>query len=167
MRQKMCALAAGLMLSATAVLAQTITRDYDRTANFATFKTYAWTRGTNVDDELNHRRIVSAIENQLLAKGLRPADANRKPDVLVAYHAAVGKDLQVVGQGFRFGPGASARVESILIGSLVVDIVDANTRAIVWRATASKDLDPGAGPEKRDKNISRTAEKMFRDYPPR
>ena len=165
MRLRMCALVAGLLLSATAAAAQTITRDYDRSADFTRFKTYSWTRGTNVDDELNHRRIVSAIESQLLAKGMRPAEPGSKPDVLVAYHAAVGKDLQVIGQGFRFGPGASARVESILIGSLAVDIIDANRRTIVWRATASKDLDTGASPEKREKNINRTAEKMFEKYP--
>lgn len=166
MRLRTGAMVAGLLLSAVTTFAQTIRRDFDRTADFGRFKTYAWVRGTSLDDELNHRRIVHAIDGQLQAKGMRLADANSKPDVLVAYHAALGSDKQIIGQGFRFGPGASARVESILIGTLAVDIIDANTRAIVWRGIASKDLDTGATPEKREKNINKAVEKLFKQYPP-
>lgn len=165
MKLRTYVLLAGLVLSATTVLAQTVTRDYDRTADFSKFKTYAWVRGTEVGDDLNHRRIVTAIDAQLQAKGLKPAGADARPDVYVAYHVAVDNDLQINANGFRFGPGASARVEPITVGTLAVEIIDASTRHVVWRAIASRDVDQKAGPEKREKNINKTAEKIFKQYP--
>lgn len=61
----------------------------------------------------------------------------------------------------------SARADRITVGSLVVDIVDASVSRIVWRGTASQDLDPRASAEKKDKNISKAVEKMFKNYPPK
>ena len=57
-------------------------------------------------------------------------------------------------------------MDEILVGTLVVDVVDAKTKTIVWRGTATKDVDTKASAEKRDKNINRAAEKLFKNYPP-
>jgi hypothetical protein len=158
------------MCLGTVVLCQHVTVDFDKSGDFSRFKTYAWVPGTNVPDELNHKRIVRAVEAQLMAKGL--ASVASGPDLLVAYHASFERDLQIVAFGgglpYRFGGGPlNARAETILKGTVVVDLVDANTQAIVWRATATSDIDPGAKAEKRDRNITRTAEKMFKSYPPK
>ena len=48
----------GFALLSNISIAQTVTFDFDKAANFSQFKSYAWIRGTNVDDELNHKRIV-------------------------------------------------------------------------------------------------------------
>lgn len=44
--------------------------------------------------------------------------------------------------------------------------MNAKARTIVWRGVASKDVDVKADPEKRDKNMTKTAEKLFQRYPP-
>ena len=160
------------MCLGTIVLAQNIAVDFDKSADFSRFKTYAWVPGTNVPDELNHKRIMRAVEDQLMAKGLAKVDRQSKPDLLVAYHASFDRDLQITGFGgglpYRFGGGSlSARAETIVKGTVVVDLVDAVSQAIVWRATATHDLDLGANAEKRDRNIGKTAEKMFKNYPPK
>jgi hypothetical protein len=163
---------AGLLLS-TAARAQEVTYDYDKTADFAALKSYAWARGTPVGDELNHKRIVAAVEAQLAAKGLHPVEPGGTPDVLVAYHAIFGRDVEVTGMSsgwgaYRWAPSrsGSARAQEILVGALVVDMVDARSRTIVWRGVASKDVDVKASPEKREKNINKAAEKLFQHYPP-
>jgi hypothetical protein len=145
-----------------------------KATNFAAFKTYAWVRGTPLTDELNHRRIVDAVDAQLASKGLARVEAGGTPDVLVAYHATFDRSLQIDGfaagwGGYRFGPSrsSSARVEKILTGTLVVDMVDAATNTIVWRGIASKDVDVKASPEKREKNIQRTVAKLYKRYPPK
>jgi hypothetical protein len=165
--------AAGLAMAGTIALAQNVTYDFDRAADFSRFKTYAWVRGTNLSDPLNHNRVVRAVDAQLMAKGLAKAETSASPDVLVAYHASFDKDLQLTGfssgfGGYRFGGtrSGSVRAEEILTGTLVVDLVEAKTKTIVWRGTASKDVDVNASPEKREKNINRTAEKLFKNYPP-
>ena len=159
---------------ASTASAQDISYDYDKSADFSRFKTYAWVPGHNLPDELNNQRIVSAIDRQLAAKGLRRVDANASPDVLVAYHALFDKDVEIRGfssgwAGYRFGAHRSgtARVEEVVVGTLAVDVIDARTRTIVWRGMATKDVDVKADPEKRDKNINKAAEKLFKHYPPK
>jgi hypothetical protein len=156
----------------TIVLAQSVAVDFDKPADFSRFRTYAWVAATNVPDELNHKRILRAVEDQLIAKGLAKVDVQNGPDLLVAYHASFERDLQITGYGgglpYRFGGGSmSARAETIVKGTVVIDLVDAVSQAIVWRATATSDIDVAAKAEKRDRNISRTAEKMFKNYPPK
>jgi hypothetical protein len=161
-------------LLGTTVLAQSVTTDYDRSANFASFKSYAWVRGTDVPDQLNHRRIVQSIDAQLTQKGMRMVEKSANPDVLIAYHANFDRDLQI--NGFSSGWGAyrwggnrsgTARAEEITVGTLVVDMVDAKSNTIVWRGMASKDLDERASAAKRDKNARKAMEKLFKNYPPR
>lgn len=161
-----------LMLFGTIAIAQNVTYDFDHSANFSRFRTYAWVNGSSVADELNHRRIVSAIELQLASKGFARVATSASPDVLVAYHASFDKNLEINGfstgwGGFRWGGSrtGTARVDEILIGTLAVDMVDAKTKTIVWRAMASKEIDVKASPEKRDRNITRAVEKLFKNYP--
>ena len=92
--------------SAGVGLAQKTSYDYDKTADFAAFKTYALKDGTKVGQQLIDDRIVAAIEQELAAKGLTKADAN--PDVFVVYHVAFDKqkDISTYSSGYGGGYGA-------------------------------------------------------------
>jgi len=167
--------AAAMAWLGTTVLASTVTYDYDRTVNFSKFRTYTWVRGNPVKDDLNHQRIMGAVDAQLALRGFTRVGAGDRPDVLVAYHAAFEESVQINGVGsgglgpYGFGGSrmASARADRITVGSLVVDMVDASVNRVVWRGTASQDLDPRANAEKKDKNITKALEKMFKNYPPK
>jgi hypothetical protein len=63
------------MLLARGAAAQDVNYDYDQRANFSAYHTYAWAGGTNPADDLNHARIVTAVDRQLAAKGLTPVDS--------------------------------------------------------------------------------------------
>src|SRR4029450_8216173 len=149
-----------LTLLATMALAQSVTYDYDRAASFSNYKTYAWTRGTELADELNHGRVVRAIEAALVAKGLARVEPRGNPDVLVAYHASFDTNLEIAGSTYAWGPfglggdrSGLARVQPVLVGTLGVGISDARTHSIVWRSLASSDIRPTDKPESRDKKI--------------
>ena len=161
-----------LTLLATTTLAQNTTYDYDRAVDFSKYKRYAWTRGAELSDELNHARVVRAIDAALAGKGLARVEPSADPDVLVAYQASF--DFEVTGSAQGWGPlglggdrWGSARVQRVLVGTLVVEISDARTSALVWRSLASSDILPNDKPETREKKIMKTAEKMFKTYPPR
>jgi hypothetical protein len=172
MRMAMLMGTAGVALLATTGFAQEVSYDYDRTADFTKLKTYAWTGGRKLNDELNHKRIVAAIDAQLAVKGLGKVEPNASPDVLVTYDIGFARDLQIRGYqsgwaGYRTGARyGSARTEQILVGALAVDLMDAKTRSTLWHATATRDVDADADPEKREKNINKTAEKLFEKFPP-
>jgi Domain of unknown function (DUF4136) len=159
----------------TTVLASTVTYDYDRTVNFSKFRTYSWVRGTPVKDDLNHQRILGAVDAQLALRGFTRVGTGDRPDVLVAYHAKFDESLQINAFGSGgwgpYGLGGSrigsARADRVTIGSLVVDMTDASVNRIVWRGTASQDLDPRANAEKKDENITKAIGKMFKNYPPK
>jgi hypothetical protein len=166
--------AAGVAMLGTLAVAQTVSYDFDRRADFGRYRTYAWTRGTELADQLNHARVVRSIETQLGVKGLAKVDANDRPDLLVAYHTSFDKNLQINAWSSGFGPArfggmrsGTATTQEILTGTLVVDLLDAGTKSIVWRGQASGDLDPAAKPDKRDKNINKATAKLFKNYPPR
>jgi hypothetical protein len=157
-----------LVLVGTILFAQSVTFDLDRSANFSKFRTYTWVRGTDLNDQLNHQRVMRAVDAQLSARGFSKVDAAGNPDVLVAYHASFDKNLQInaFGSGPRIGlRSGTARVEEIVVGTLAIDMMDAQSRNIVWRGMATKELDATASPEKKEKNINKAAEKIFKNYP--
>jgi hypothetical protein len=160
---------AGLMLLGRGVAAQDVNYDYDQRANFSAYRTYAWAGGTNLADDLNHARIVAAVDRQLAAKGLVRVDSTRNPDVLVIYGVGLTQELEVNGYDNRwavpYGAPSRARVERVPVGTLAVAMIDAKTRSTVWRAAATKDLDLGAPPEKWEKNLNKAVEKLFKHYP--
>jgi hypothetical protein len=166
-------LATGLALIGSGAAAQDVSYDYDKGADFSRLRTYAWVPGHSLKDELNHKRVVAAIDAELASKGLVRVEPGANPDMLVAYHATFDKDLRITAfssgwGGYRFGGtrSGSATIDTILNGTLVVDIVEAKTGSIVWRGVASKEVDVKADPEKRDKNIRKAAEKLLKSYPP-
>ena len=53
---------------------------------------------------------------------------------------------------------------SFRVGSLVVDLVDAKTNELVWRAVASSTIPPDR--KKLEKKIQKVVAKMFASYPP-
>jgi Domain of unknown function (DUF4136) len=156
---------AGLLLR-TSAWAQDVTYDYDKSANFTALTSYAWANGDPVGDDLNHQRIVSAVDSQLAVKGMHKVDAVAGADLLVTYHAIVTHDVAVNGNRAGLTRWASARVEAVPVGALIVDIVNAKTHAVVWRGMVSRDLDPKASPEQREKNLNKAVEKLFKHYPP-
>ena len=84
----------------------------------------------------------------------------------LAQHVSYDYDASGFG-GPRFGNVTGmATTQKVVSGTLVVDMMDARTRAIVWRGFAERDLNPTANPEKREKNITKAAEKIFKNYPP-
>jgi hypothetical protein len=171
------ALLVAILLWPTLAAAQKVSYDFEKSEDFTRFKTYALKDGTKVGDPLIDKRISDAIEEQLKAKGLSPkADS---PDIVVVYHMAFDKeqDITTYSTGMGYGPypyhwgggfgSTQTRVNQILIGTLVVDIADAQKNEIVWRGMGVKEVDTQKSPEKRDKSITQAVTKIFKNYPPK
>jgi len=65
----------------------------DTTANFSAYRTYSWKNDTPVANAIVDQRIVRAVDGALLRKGL--TRTNQRGDLLVTYHAAVAKQLEM------------------------------------------------------------------------
>lgn len=180
MQKKFAVLAVALLLLPAAMLAQKTSYDYDKSASFAAYKTFALKDGTKVGQPLIDNRLVAAIEAELGAKGLTKSDA--APDLFVVYHMAFDKqkDISTFSSGSGgYGPygwgwgggwaGGSTHttVRDILIGTLVIDMADAKKNQMVWRGVGEKEINTSANPEKRDKNIASAVKKILKNFPPK
>jgi hypothetical protein len=154
-------------LSASISRAQNVNTDADPSAPFSTYKTYAWTTGTPSFESLGEQRIRAAVDAQMSAKGFRLA-TDSTPDVYIATHVLTHREPQVIANGFGpwgFGGGfGSIDVNTLIQGTLVVDMYDANTKKMVWRGVATDTVSDK--PSKNTANINKALAKMFRRYPP-
>lgn len=171
MSHSLIAAVTAVAILSTSAAAQEVSYDFDTSTDFSSLHSYTWVRGTPVHDDLSHKRVVVAIESQLAAKGLHQADGRENADVLVAYHAVFARDLAIHGMssswgGYRLLRSGTARAEQVVVGTLVVELIDAKTGSTIWRGIATRDVDVKAGPEKREKSINKAAEKLFKHYPP-
>ena len=153
-----------LMLAVAPAVAQQVNADFDKTASFATFKTYSWTQGTIPAgaSPLMVQRVNAAVDAELSAIGLLKVD--KDPDVLVAVHGATKEDVSLQSWGYspRFG-GGQVDVNRVLVGTLMVDIIDARAKKLAFRASASDTVSDN--PQKNEKKIHKAVEKMFEKYP--
>ena len=181
MQMRVLAGLAAMVLTSTLAMAQDVTYDFDKTANFASYKTYALKEGTPVGQKLIDDRIIGAIDAAMAAKGFTKAADN--PDVVVVYHVAFDKqkDISTFSSGYGGGYGpygygygggwgggtTTTQVRDILVGTLVIDIADAGHKQVVWRGMGTKEIDTQAKPDKRDKSIKKAVDKIFKNYPPK
>jgi hypothetical protein len=169
----------GFVSLALVVTAQDVTYNFDQGANFSKFKTYKWVdlKGGVDLDQLLDQQVRAAFDAELAKKGLTKTD-NDSADLYVGYQVALGQEKQVNsytsggagwGYGARWGGGmttTTATTSTITTGTMLLDMYDQSAKQLVWRGKASKTLDAKAKPEKRQKNITKAATKMLKNYPP-
>jgi hypothetical protein len=178
MRKTVMMAAFAMALTPALLLAQKVSYDFNKTANFSAFKTFAHKDGTKVGQPLIDDRIDAAIDAEMALKGFSKSET---PDVFVVYHVAFDqeKDISTYSSGYAGGYGpygwgwgggmgtTSTQVRNILIGTLVIDLADAKAGQLAWRGMATKEVDAQANPEKRDKSINNAVKKIFKNYPPK
>ena len=150
--------------------------DWDRTKDFSGYKTWAWKDDGSITNDLLAKRIQNGIAAELASKGLTRADAN--PDLWIAVHARLSKQTRVdyynSGWGYGwyggyYGGGmtmSTATVREIPVGTLIVDLVDAKRKDLVWRGIATDTLKPERSPDEKEKALGAALAKLFQDYPP-
>jgi hypothetical protein len=172
------AFAAALVLVSAAAFAQDVKTDFDKHANFAAIKTFDVKIGTSWNNSISEKRVSDEITQALTEKGWTKASAN--PDALVLLHGATEKQKSLNtfysgggygGYGYRGGWGgmggmgtSTTTTSEFLVGTLVVDIFDAKSKALLFRGTASDELSDKT--EKNVKKLSKASDKMFKDFPP-
>src|ERR1700738_2678964 len=159
-----------VLLAATSALAQQVKTDYDRSADFSQYKTYSWEK-VQTQDPLWVDRIKAAVNSALAAKGWAEAPSGGNVAVVAVEMTRNQQTLDTFyngfGGGWRWGGGfgdATTTVENYKVGTLVVDLFDANTKKLVWRGSSSDTLS-----DKSDKNIKtldKGVQKMFEHFPP-
>jgi len=168
------ALTAMMFLLAGRSSAQQVKTDYDRSANFAQYKTYSWEQ-VKTKDALDIDRIKAAVDAALAAKGWTQVDSGGDVSILAMEITHNQQTLNTFYDGFgggwgwrRFGGGgfaeATTTTETYKVGTLVVDLFDTKTKQLIWRGASSDTLSDNSN--KNIKNLDKGVEKMFKQFPP-
>jgi Domain of unknown function (DUF4136) len=174
MQKVMLALVGVTLVFAGMASAQQVKTDYDRSANFALYKTYSWEH-VETKDPLNVDRLKHAVNAVLATRGWTPVDAGADVAVVAMEITRDQQTLNTFYDGFgggwgwrRFGGGgfgeATTTTDTYKVGTVVVDLFDTKTKQLIWRGAASDTLSDNS--DKNIKNLNESVDKMFKHFPP-
>ncbi|NNC50836.1 MAG: DUF4136 domain-containing protein [Flaviramulus sp.] len=169
-----------LLIVVTACSSVRVATDYDKNAKFGEYRTFAFFKN-GIDkaeiSDLDKRRILRAIESELLAKGFTKSE---KPDLLVSLFTKSEQRVNVYNNSWGygawgwggyggFGPGwgwgwNQPNVSTTTQGTLYVDLIDAKKKELVWQGMGTGYLSKNM--EKKEARIKEFVSKIMEKYPP-
>lgn len=175
-----------IYLSAMAACVNTsVTIDYDPETNFSAIKSFAWqdksqpqTGDHKIDNEIVDKRIRSAVDSGLIAKGLTQVPASQA-EILVSYQIAINpklRDQNISGAiGLSKSSGGSNLGLSLGIpiahhnydeGTMILDISEVKSNLIIWRGVAGRQIDPSASAQENADKIKKLISELLDGFPP-
>jgi hypothetical protein len=161
-----------VLLFAAASSAQQVKTDYDRSASFGQYRTYSWEK-VQTQNQLWAPRIQEAVNESLAARGLTPVASGGDIAIVAIETTQTQQTLNTFYDGFGGGwrwrgfggfGDTTTTVENYKVGTLVVDLFDAHTKALLWRGSSSDTLSDKS--DKNIKNLDKGVQKMFDHFPP-
>lgn len=161
----------GFMTSCSSVR---VASDYDQTANFSKYKTFAFFK-PGIDkaeiSDLDKRRILRAIENEMISKGFTKSE---EPDLLVSIFTKTKENINIYqnnmfgyyGWGWNpwyWGAGGNT-VNTTSEGTLYLDLIDAENKQLVWQGMGTAAL--AREVDKKQERIDEIVNKILEKYPP-
>ncbi|NAW50157.1 DUF4136 domain-containing protein [Elizabethkingia argentiflava] len=151
--------------------------DYDRSVSFKQYKTYEIRQKDLKLNDIDRNRVISAIQQQMNAKGMTESSS---PDLIInlkASHKQI-RDIQMgspwswgIGWGWggpawSLGWGYNRSYTSYYNrGTLVLDFIDAHSNKLVWQGIGSGlNIDR---PQSKAKHIPTMIHEILKNYPPR
>ena len=158
-----------------------VTNDFDRSVDFSQFKTF---RMSSLEQQhqsvsqLNQQRIISAIKNEMTKKGFtESAEADLEINAIVILQnrqSVTASTTNFYGPGgfyrpYSWGTGMSTSATTFNVqhyqnGSLIIDILNAKSRNVVWTGTGNRDINrPLNDP---DREINSAVQSIMASFPP-
>ncbi|TRZ43097.1 DUF4136 domain-containing protein [Robertkochia solimangrovi] len=162
---------AALVVSCSSVR---VAADYDRTADFTQYKTFAFYK-PGIDkaeiSDLDKKRILRSIQNELVSKGYQKSE---NPDLLVSIFTSEKERISVYNNyGWGWGPywgpywgGGYNNVSSSTEGSLYIDLIDAKKKELVWQGKGTGNLITNGDLTKKESRIHEFVQEILSKFPP-
>ena len=174
--KKIVLLTAILALTLTSCSSVRVNADYDKKVDFSAYKTYAYYK-TGIDkveiSDLDKRRILNAIDQQMLAKGFTKSD---NPDLLINLFTKSREQVNVnqfnagwgYGWGWGWNPymmgGRQTTVTTSTEGTLYIDLIDAKKKEMIWQGEGTGVLTKNTN--KKEERINEFVSQILSQYPP-
>lgn len=163
-----------LLLILTSCSTVRVAADYDKEANFNQYRSFAFYK-PGVDkvkiSDLDKRRILRAIENEMTNKGMTLSE---NPDLLISFFTKERERVDIYNNNFGYGwywnpywyggyYGQS--VSRTSEGTLFIDVIDAKTNNLIWQGMGTADL-VLENMDKKEQRIREIVGKILEKYPP-
>lgn len=152
-----------------------VTADYDTKKDFNNYKTFAFYKN-GIDkaaiSDLDKRRILRAVESELLLKGFTKSE---NPDMLVSIFTKSRKRVDVATvnnyNGFFWYPMYyrdynRVQVSKYTEGTLFIDLIDSKSNQLVWQGIGTGVLNTRNVSEKQER-INEFVKEIMNQYPPK
>lgn len=143
--------------------------DYDTQTDFSKYKTFAFYKN-GIDkskiSDLDKRRILRAIEKELLTKGMTKS---KNPDMLVSIFAKSKKRVDVYTNPWYppyYGPYWGNNVSRYTEGTLFIDLIDKDGKKLIWQGVGKGVLSSYSNVEKKEERINEFVTEILNRYPP-
>ena len=152
-----------------------VVSDYDTKVDFTSYKTFAFYK-KGIDkasvSDLDKKRIMRAVEAELLAKGF---SKSANPDILVSIFTKSREQVNVsdnnigIGWGWGYNPWFYGRtninINQYTEGTLFIDFIDKKTNELIWQGIGSGAMKM-SNIEKKEERINEFVYKIISTYPP-
>ena len=165
-----------ILVCLTACSSVEMTSDYDHSVDFSKYRTFTWIERDEAQIpkhlDMRLRRVVDEVLSD--EKGFEKAPVPPTADLLLAYYVSFHEELEVdyavhgYYAPYRYGywPGygyGAAHVRSYAVGTVVLDIVDRETKQLVWTGWVQRAVNDPNPPSSR---IQKTVESLLENFPP-
>jgi hypothetical protein len=173
-----------ILITAISCSSVKVSSDYDKTANFAAYKTFTYTDETLAMpiDDINRNRILNIVTAEMLAKGFTKSETN--PDVWIDINIKTETQQTATattsggggyGYGYRYGgygygggfSTTTINYDTYTDGTMFVDMIDASTKMLVWQGRGTKTFEENASQTRREENLTYAIKQIFMQYPPK
>jgi hypothetical protein len=167
--------AVGILVFAVSCGTTKIGSEYDKKFDYSTWKTFGWLppHGELGEGSPFWPDVKRSVEEALAARGMRPARSG-PPDFLVSFFNGSGEmtDVQVWGYYYGVWWTANPRIlngDDFTKGVVVLDLVDAKSKQMVWRGGARKAVSSRVvnKPDEMLAILRDLLPRILRDFPPK
>lgn len=162
-----------------------IQSDYDKSIEFADYKTYTfdgWEKNSDqILTDFDKKRITDAMQNELTSRGMTMVNSNG--DVAITLYVVINKKTSKTaytdfnnsfgyggrwGWGYGMGQGMVSATttydeDDYREGTFVVDMYDGETKKLIWQGVITSVVKEKA--DQRDKSIPKKIKKLMKKYP--
>jgi hypothetical protein len=136
--------------------------EYDPQVDFSQYHTWSWHKGaTPAANLVAEKRIRDSIEKALSARGLSRTEGTGA--LLVLYRASKTTDIALAPIGTT-APTTPTGIRYVEKGSLVVEMLDAASRNVVWRGHVAGALK--YGPSEIGEQVQDAVAALLERFPP-
>ena len=154
-------------LASSVMLAQQVSVNYNHSASFAQYHTYAW--GSNNTNQIQNSILAQVaqqdIDNAMASKGLQKVSESQNPDLILTASGGEKEQTSWNAWGMRGIGGGMGGIspQQNVEATMIISLYDLKAKELVWRGIAQDTLSNNGN--KNQQQVQKAIQKMFKQWP--